>query len=89
MFSCLGFGYRAPSPTIADLIARRNKATLPQDFLVSLVIPRSPCRDLTSCTPPDPYLVRGCKRWTTLSPLCPLRLDREGRVINGEFTRGQ
>ncbi|KYM78056.1 hypothetical protein ALC53_11523, partial [Atta colombica] len=22
-------------------------------------------RDLTSCTPTDPYLVCGCKRWTT------------------------
>ncbi|KYN12890.1 hypothetical protein ALC57_14955, partial [Trachymyrmex cornetzi] len=65
-----GFGYCAPSPAIADLIARRNKAaTLPQDFLVSLVIPRSLARslyrDLTSCTPTDPYLVCGCKRWTT------------------------
>lgn len=68
-------------PRSPILSLRQNKAARGN---ASSGLPRvsrdsSLCRDLTSCTPTDPYLVRGCK-WTTFPLLRPSRLrERAGR----------
>ena len=83
------FGYRAPSPPIADVIWRREKERekerRPRDFLVSLAEqererestrrpPPPENRDLTRYAPADPYLPRGCKQSLPLDSL-PLSLS--------------